>query len=331
MAATLDEILQRVSKTMQGEDRKDLTFRLLIAASEFGDALSHVTHDTSLNPSARPYSKEEERLAHGQVYVQLFAAAELRQAGLTKSAISSFFGESKTDGLPELVARAKQEAAYYKPEQLALESFIAGAKFLARISPLASLQSLPEIEAATANWIYRLLLFTCNRSIEPYGAIELALKNWEDYDWKRRVAEQATDKEIRGIGVNSGYHKGKVVLYSPSTRPENLPKGSVLILDHFKPEMFSYLENAGAVVTDHGGKTCHLALVMNDAELPNKYRGIPCIVSTEKATKLLKPDMLVEVQCYGEPGNRTGIVRIIDEPTGQVRGSEDVHHETYYH
>jgi phosphohistidine swiveling domain-containing protein len=316
----LDEILQRTSRVMQGEYRKDLTFRLLIAASEFGDILSHITHDTNLNPPARPFSKEDEKLAHGQVYVQLFAATEIRQQGLLKSALNKFTGETEGDELSAMIQQARTEAPYYKPEQLALEAFIAGAKFIARISPLASLQSLPEIEAATANWVYKLLLLTCNRGIEPYEAIELALKNWEDYDWKRREAIGNKDGELVGNGI--GYSiRGKAYVIKNNIRTEldKVPANVILIMPEGVPDLISVLPRIFGVVTDQGGKTSHIARICEP-------KNFPCVYGAAGATEKIKTGDEISLVI----DNGTG--KVVYKPHKQQPpgGSLDVHHETYY-
>ncbi|HDI03270.1 MAG TPA: hypothetical protein ENF67_01885 [Candidatus Pacearchaeota archaeon] len=66
----LEKIIERVKNCMEKEDRKDAPFRVAIALSQL-DFLKHLTHDPKENPSARPYrSREEEKLALGQFFVQ---------------------------------------------------------------------------------------------------------------------------------------------------------------------------------------------------------------------------------------------------------------------
>ncbi|HEX6764925.1 MAG TPA: putative PEP-binding protein, partial [Polyangiaceae bacterium] len=50
------------------------------------------------------------------------------------------------------------------------------------------------------------------------------------------------------------------------------------------------LEGAAAVVTDHGGRTCHAAIVSREL-------GIPCVVGTGNATRTLVTGQLVTVSC----------------------------------
>ncbi len=58
------------------------------------------------------------------------------------------------------------------------------------------------------------------------------------------------------------------------------------------------MKNAGAIITDEGGITSHAAIVSREL-------GIPCVIGTKIATKVLKDGDLVEVKA------NHGIVKII--------------------
>ena len=75
-----------VSERMEGENRKDAEFRALIVGTEVGDLHKYITHDKKLNQKARPHgSKEDEILAYGQTFIQLFALAVLRKIPISKA------------------------------------------------------------------------------------------------------------------------------------------------------------------------------------------------------------------------------------------------------
>jgi len=63
---------------------------------------------------------------------------------------------------------------------------------------------------------------------------------------------------------------------------------SILVTVMTNPDMVPAMKRAAAIVTDEGGRTCHAAIVSREL-------GIPCIVGTGKATKLLKEGMEVTV------------------------------------
>jgi len=57
------------------------------------------------------------------------------------------------------------------------------------------------------------------------------------------------------------------------------------------------MRRAKAVVTDEGGLTCHAAIVSREL-------GIPCIISTKNATKILKNGDQIEMDLS------TGLIQI---------------------
>lgn len=67
-------------------------------------------------------------------------------------------------------------------------------------------------------------------------------------------------------------------------------KGQVLLTDMTDPDWEPIMKIASAIVTDKGGRTCHAAIVSREL-------GIPCVVGTETATKVLKSNNKVTVSC----------------------------------
>lgn len=64
---------------MAHETHPEAFFRALLAITELGDAVKYVTHDSSLNPKARPHgSHEDEVLAIGQAIIQTLSLAVAR-------------------------------------------------------------------------------------------------------------------------------------------------------------------------------------------------------------------------------------------------------------
>ncbi|MHC5026884.1 MAG: phosphoenolpyruvate synthase [Planctomycetota bacterium] len=68
--------------------------------------------------------------------------------------------------------------------------------------------------------------------------------------------------------------------------------GDVLVAMMTEPDWNPVLREAAAVVTDHGGRTCHAAIVAREF-------GIPCVVGTEHATETLRSGQRVTVSCAG--------------------------------
>lgn len=93
---------------------------------------------------------------------------------------------------------------------------------------------------------------------------------------------------LRGMGASRGKVAGPVKVILNIQELEKLQSGDILVTSMTNPDMVIAMRKAVAVVTDVGGLTCHAAIVSREL-------GIPCVVGTERATKVLKDNMLVEV------------------------------------
>ena len=93
---------------------------------------------------------------------------------------------------------------------------------------------------------------------------------------------------VRGLGASPGLATGTVrVLLSPDEEAKLKP-GEVLVTTQTSPDWVPIMRRAAAIVTDSGGMTSHAAIVSREL-------GIPGIVGTRDATKLLRDGMVVTV------------------------------------
>ena len=107
--------------------------------------------------------------------------------------------------------------------------------------------------------------------------------------------ESAT--EIKGQIGNRGIARGRVRMLRSSQVSDFTP-GDILVTAMTTPDFVPLLKKAAAIVTDEGGITCHAAIVSREL-------GIPCVIGTKNATKILKDGDEVEVDA------EKGIVKII--------------------
>jgi len=87
---------------------------------------------------------------------------------------------------------------------------------------------------------------------------------------------------VKGIPAGKrdiGFGVAKVVL-NPQDAAKVMQKGDILVTDMTNPDYVPFMRLASAIVTDKGGVTCHAAIVSREL-------GIPCVVGTENATKLM--------------------------------------------
>ena len=68
--------------------------------------------------------------------------------------------------------------------------------------------------------------------------------------------------------------------------------GEVLVAEQTNPDWEPVMKTAGAIVTDHGGRTCHAAIVAREL-------GVPAVVGAGNATAMLRTGAPVTVSCAG--------------------------------
>lgn len=94
----------------------------------------------------------------------------------------------------------------------------------------------------------------------------------------------------KAVGERIGHGVVRVI-----TRTEDLQSfhpGEVLVASSTSPDWEPVMKTAGAIVTDHGGRTCHAAIVAREL-------GVPAVVGTETATTALTTGAIVTVSCAG--------------------------------
>lgn len=88
---------------------------------------------------------------------------------------------------------------------------------------------------------------------------------------------------VKGLPASPGVWVGKAkVVKSIEEASKLIEKGDILVTIMTNPDWVPYMRIAGAIVTDEGGMTCHAAIVSREL-------GIPAIVGTGNATKVLEP------------------------------------------
>ena len=94
---------------------------------------------------------------------------------------------------------------------------------------------------------------------------------------------------LKGIPASQGIAQGKVKIIKGSQDSKKFNRGDILVTKITDPTMVSMIAQAGAIICDLGGITSHPAIVSREL-------GIPCVVNTKEATRVLKDGMKVEVQ-----------------------------------
>jgi len=93
---------------------------------------------------------------------------------------------------------------------------------------------------------------------------------------------------LNGLGASPGVVKGRVRVILNPKEVSNMSDGEILVTTMTNPLYVTAIQKAKAIITDVGGMICHAAIVAREL-------GIPCVVGTENATKMLKDNMEVIV------------------------------------
>jgi pyruvate,water dikinase len=109
-------------------------------------------------------------------------------------------------------------------------------------------------------------------------------------DVEERGGKEDMEQEIlvRGLGVSPGQGSGDAKVILNTKDIGRFHEGQVLVTEMTTPDWVPVMKKASAIVTDLGGKTCHAAIVSREL-------GIPCVVGTENATKVLNAGGVVTV------------------------------------
>lgn len=95
---------------------------------------------------------------------------------------------------------------------------------------------------------------------------------------------------IEGLAAGPGVGQGRVQIIEEASHKERFVPGNVLVTTMTDPDWVSIMRKAAAIVTNQGGQKCHAAIVAREL-------GIPCVVGTSSATRVLKDSDEVTVDC----------------------------------
>ncbi len=96
---------------------------------------------------------------------------------------------------------------------------------------------------------------------------------------------------LKGMGASPGFASGKVKIVKGLEDITKIEEGDILVTTMTSPDLVPTMSKSAAIVTDLGGSTSHAAIV-------SREMGIPAIVGTENATRLLRDGQMVTVDAY---------------------------------
>jgi len=118
---------------------------------------------------------------------------------------------------------------------------------------------------------------------------------------KRRIAkekQQPIPQELRGATAYAGRVRGTVRLINMPSEMGKMRRGDIMVSAATSPNLMAAIRQAGGIITDEGGLTCHAAIVSREFK-------IPCVVGAKIATKVLHDGDVVDLDA------KNAIVKIV--------------------
>jgi len=94
----------------------------------------------------------------------------------------------------------------------------------------------------------------------------------------------------KGLSIGDAIASGQVCLIETARDIEKFIDGSILVTQTTDPDWVPIMKRAAAIVTDHGGRTSHAAIVSREL-------GLPAVVGTGNATDILHTGQEVTISC----------------------------------
>ncbi len=95
---------------------------------------------------------------------------------------------------------------------------------------------------------------------------------------------------VSGLSIGDAVVAGRVCLIESPRAIDRFVDGAILVTRATDPDWVPIMKRAAAIVTDHGGRTSHAAIISREL-------GLPAIVGTGNATQLLHDEQEVTVSC----------------------------------
>jgi len=95
---------------------------------------------------------------------------------------------------------------------------------------------------------------------------------------------------VKGLSIGDAIVAGRVCIIDSPREIDRFVDGAVLVTQTTDPDWVPIMKRAAAIVTDHGGRTSHAAIVSREL-------GLPAVVGTENATHVLHDEQEVTVSC----------------------------------
>ncbi len=109
--------------------------------------------------------------------------------------------------------------------------------------------------------------------------------------------DQTGRRLLSGLSVGGSVATGQVRIMRSPSDGNTFEDGAILVTEMTDPDWVPIMKRAAAIVTDHGGRTSHAAIV-------SREMGLPAVVGTGSATEVLRNGQEITVSCAeGDEGH----------------------------
>ncbi|KFI22528.1 phosphoenolpyruvate synthase [Nitrosococcus oceani] len=102
--------------------------------------------------------------------------------------------------------------------------------------------------------------------------------------------KQKGEQLLSGLSIGNAIAAGKVCKLHSAAEIDRFEDNGVLVTEMTDPDWVPIMKRAAAIVTNHGGRTSHAAIVSREL-------GLPAVVGTGKGTEILQGGQAITVSC----------------------------------
>jgi pyruvate,water dikinase len=110
-------------------------------------------------------------------------------------------------------------------------------------------------------------------------------RSLKTYTVKRKGA-----RLVSGLSIGDAVATGKVCKLDAPSQIDRFQDNAILVAEMTDPDWVPIMARAAAIVTNHGGRTSHAAIVSREL-------GLPAVVGAREATRILQDGQAVTVSC----------------------------------
>ncbi len=108
--------------------------------------------------------------------------------------------------------------------------------------------------------------------------------------FKTYSLKEKGDRIIKGLAIGQAIAAGKALVIKDVEDSDKFEDDAILITGMTDPDWVPIMKRAAGIITDHGGRTSHAAIVSREL-------GVPAIVGTGEATKEIEDGQEITLSC----------------------------------